>query len=252
MDKQKVLEELVRMSANLGRPENDYVILGEGNTSAKIDGNSFYVKESGAYLSDSSPDNFVEVCAPKVLELLDGPELTDEQIKERLSAARVGETSRRPSIETLFHAYFLTLPGINFVGHTHPVAVNIVMCSNAAEEIIRSRVFPDEIVYCGIRPIFLPYMDPGITLGRTMRRAVEEYMEAEGVPPKVILVRNHGLIALGTNAHQVEAITAMWVKTARVLAGAYMLNGIHYMAQENIDRIYTRPDEGYRMRQFKS
>jgi hypothetical protein len=29
-----VLDELVQMSLTLGRPENDYVILGEGNTFA--------------------------------------------------------------------------------------------------------------------------------------------------------------------------------------------------------------------------
>jgi rhamnose utilization protein RhaD (predicted bifunctional aldolase and dehydrogenase) len=120
-----------------------------------------------------------------------------------------------------------------------------------AEEIIQSRAFPDEIVYCGIRPVFMPYTDPGVTLALAMKKAVTEFIEAENTTPKVILIRNHGFIALGGNAHEVEAITGMWVKTARVLFGAYQLGGIHYMSKDNINRIYTRPDEEYRLRQFK-
>jgi len=96
----------------------------------------------------------------------------------------------------------------------------------------------------------MPYVDPGVKLARAIRQTVEDYIEAEQVVPKVILMQNHGFIALGSNAHEVEAITAMGVKTARVLAGAYQLGGIHYMTQDNINRIYTRPDEDYRRRQF--
>jgi rhamnose utilization protein RhaD (predicted bifunctional aldolase and dehydrogenase) len=251
MEKSVVLEELVRMSASLGRPEKDYVILGEGNTSAKIDDDRFYVKSSGAYLSASAPEFFVEVQASKVLDMLDGPELTDAEIKARLGAARVDQTSRWPSIETVFHAYLLTLPGVNFVAHTHPTAVNIILCSNAAQEIIESRIFPDEIVYCGIRPILMPYVDPGVKLARTVKQTVVDFMETEGVTPKVILMRNHGFIALGETAADAEAITAMWVKTARVLAGAYTLGGVHYFSDDNVKRIYTRPDEAMRIKQAK-
>ena len=250
MDKSEVLRELVRMSRSLGHPDKDCVILGEGNTSAKIDSDSFYVKVSGAYLADSSPQSFVEIRLSKVLDMLEGPDLTDDEIKQRLGAARINPSDAWPSIETVFHAYLLTLPGVNFVGHTHPVAVNTILCSNAAWEIYQSRIFPDEIIYCGIRPAFMPYVDPGVKLARAIRQTVEDYIEAEQVVPKVILMQNHGFIALGSNAHEVEAITAMGVKTARVLAGAYQLGGIHYMTQDNINRIYTRPDEDYRRRQF--
>ncbi len=38
-----ILTQLVSMSRNLGDPINDYVILGEGNTSAQVDGDSFWV-----------------------------------------------------------------------------------------------------------------------------------------------------------------------------------------------------------------
>ena len=252
MDKAAVLAELVRMSTSLGQPDKDYAILGEGNTSARIDDDTFYVKESGAYLATAAAEQFVEVRASAVLDMLEVEHLTDEEIKDRLTAARVSPSSGHPSIETVFHAYLLTIPGVNFVGHTHPVAVNTLLCSNEAREIIKSRVFPDEIIFCGIRPIFLPYMDPGVELARQIREGVIEFTQAERVRPKAILMQNHGLIALGSTSGEVEAITAMWVKTARVLAGAYALGGIHYLTTENVNRIYTRPDEEYRVRQFKA
>lgn len=238
------------MSLNLARPENEYVILAEGNTSGKVDDESFYVKQTGAYLAESRPEIFVQIQSEQVLDMLECPELSDAEIKTRLSAARVNQNGPMPSIETLFHAYLLSLPNVNFVGHTHPIAVNKILCSNAAEEIINSRIFPDEIVCCGRRPVFIPYVDPGVTLAQSMKNAVREFTEQEGTNPKVILMQNHGLAALGSSAKEVEAITAMYVKTAKVLAGAYMLGGIHYLTDRNIDRIYTRPDEAYRQQKL--
>ena len=43
-DKHEVLRRLVAMSRDLGQPEKDYVILSEGNTSARIDETTFWVK----------------------------------------------------------------------------------------------------------------------------------------------------------------------------------------------------------------
>ena len=252
MDKTAVLDQLVQMSLNLGKPENEFAILGEGNTSARISEDTFYVKQSGAYLSNSTRESFVEVRLEPILAMLDEEKLTDEDIKTRLMAARTDSFSAsRPSIETVFHAFMLTLPGVNFVGHTHPIAVNSILCSKKAEEMFSGRVFPDEIVYCGVEPIFLEYVDPGPGLAQAIRCAGLGYVDRQGISPKVIVVRNHGLIALGANAHEVEAITAMFVKTCRVLAGTCQFGGPRYLTKQNVDRIYTRPDEAYRMRQFK-
>jgi hypothetical protein len=44
----------------------------------------------------------------------------------------------------------------------------------------------------------------------------------------------------------VENITAMAVKSARVLIGTYALGGPQFFSPEQIDRIQNRPDELYR------
>jgi len=251
MNDAKILSDLIAMSRELGKPENDYVILGEGNTSAKVDDNFFYVKASGKYLRDSDENTFLKVKLPEAVAILDKGQLNDDQIKAELANA-CADTSNplRPSIETTFHAYLLSLPGVNFIGHTHATAVNAVTCSNSAEALVSGRVCPDEIVYCGIEPIFMEYSDPGLQLGRQIRKKVIEYSQRNGCRPKVILVRNHGIIAIGANAIEVEAITAMYCKTCRILAGAAHFGGVHFMAQCDVDRIYTRPDEDQRKRQF--
>lgn len=252
MDEQTVLSELVSMSLTLGKPENDYIILGEGNTSAKIDDDHFYVKASGKYLSRSDNETFVKVRLKDALAVMDAGELTDEEIKDSLFAVCADpENKLKPSVETTFHAFLLSLPDVNFVGHTHPTAVNSLLCSVNAEEILSGRIFPDEIVYCGVEPIYIEYVDPGLELARIIRERARVFMDEQGCVPKVILVQNHGLIATGKTAHEVEAITAMWCKTCRVLAGASVFGGIRYFTRENVERIYTRPDEHYRKQQFK-
>lgn len=251
MNESEILGELVRMSAYLGKPENDYVILGEGNTSAKA-GEFFFVKASGRYLADSSAQAFVKVDHKKALDVLDQGDLSDDQIKDALLAACADPSAGvRPSVETTFHAFLLTLLDVNFVGHTHPTAVNSLMCSVNAEKILSGRIFPDEIVYCGVAPMYVPYIDPGLGLAREIRRRTQRFHEDHGVYPKVILIQNHGLIALGKTAHEVEAITAMWCKTCRVLMGACAFGGINYFTRENVDRIFSRPDEHYRKQQLK-
>ncbi len=251
MDQRTALGELVRMSAWLGKPENDFVILGEGNTSARAGEDFFYVKESGKYLSQSDETTFVKVKHKEALAILDAGGLSDEEVKDALFAVCAEpENRKRPSVETTFHAFLLSLPDVNFVGHTHPVAVNSLLCSVNAEKILANRVFPDEIVYCGIEPVILPYFDPGLGLAQTIREKCNGYIGKHGLPPKVIVVQNHGLIALGKTAHEVEAITAMLCKTCRVLLGATQFGGVHYLSKENVDRIYTRPDEHYRKQQF--
>jgi rhamnose utilization protein RhaD (predicted bifunctional aldolase and dehydrogenase) len=244
-----VLSQLVVMSNNLGDPANDYVILGEGNTSVKVDEETFWVKASGTQLRTIGPEGFVQVYFEPVLAMLDGPNLSDEAVKQALSEAKVDPTAPgHPSVETALHALCLKLAGINFVGHTHPTAINMLTCSAAFETAISGRLFPDEIVLCGPAPVVIPYVDPGLPLARQTRQQLDAYLDRYGELPKTVLMQNHGFIALAGTAQQVENITAMAVKAARILVGTYAVGGPHYMTAQAVDRIHTRPDEHYRQR----
>jgi rhamnose utilization protein RhaD (predicted bifunctional aldolase and dehydrogenase) len=247
MRSKDILAELVAMSTTLGDPALDYAILGEGNTSARVDDETFWVKASGAEMRTIDVSGFVQVRFEAVLSMLETEGLSDAEVKTRLEAARIDPEARaRPSVETVLHALALQLQGVNFVGHTHPTAVNAILCSQKAEEVIAGRLFPDEIVYCGPAPVYIPYTDPGVPLARAVRDAIDRYLDDYRETPKVILMQNHGLIALGGMASEVENITAMYVKTARVILGAYALGGLHFLSAEAVARIHTRPDEQYR------
>ena len=243
----EILEQLVTLSRHLGDPERDYAILGEGNSSAAVDAESFFVKASGATLHGIGPSGFVRVRRAPVLAMLDAERMTDDAVRDGMMAARADRTTpTRPSVETLFHAYLLSLPGVEFVGHTHPTPVNAILCSVGAERALRGRLFPDEIVCCGIAPVWVPYTDPGQPLARAIRDAVEAFMEREEVTPRIVLMQNHGLIALGRTPREVEGATAMYVKTARILLGTFAAGGPNFLSEEHVRRIYTRPDEKYR------
>jgi rhamnose utilization protein RhaD (predicted bifunctional aldolase and dehydrogenase) len=242
-----ILAQLVTMSNNLGDPALDYVILGEGNTSARANADTFWVKASGTELRTIDRTSFVQVRFDRVLALLDEGDLSDDAIREGLEAAKVDRVvTVRPSVETVLHALALQLEGVSFVGHTHPTAVNALLCSQKAEEAASGRLFPDHIVYCGPASVYVPYTDPGIPLARRVRDSINQYVEEVHEVPQVILMQNHGMIALGRTAEQVESITAMAVKAARVLLGAYTLGGPHFLTASSVDRIHTRPDELYR------
>jgi rhamnose utilization protein RhaD (predicted bifunctional aldolase and dehydrogenase) len=244
-----ILSQLITMSRNLGEPTNDYVILGEGNTSAIASDDTFWVKASGTELRTVGPEGFVQIDFDLVLAMLDGPDLSDQEIKQALTKAKVDPRARgHPSVETVLHAICLKLDGVNFVGHTHPTAINIVTCSTIFEMAVSGRLFPDEIVVCGLAPVIIPYVDPGLPLAREIYRRVNEYVDTNDERPKTILMQNHGFIALGPTAQQVENITAMSVKTARILVGTYALGGPHFLVPEAVNRIHTRPDEHYRQR----
>ena len=107
-------------------------------------------------------------------------------------------------------------------------------------------------MYCGPAPVYIPYVDPGVPLARKVRDEIDRYLDEYGERPKLVLMQNHGLMALGETALEVENITAMYVKTARVILGAYALGGVQPMSPEAVARIHTRPDEQYRRQEWGS
>ena len=193
----ETLQELLELSHFLGEEHRKLAILGEGNTSARVDDDTFLVKASGSCLERLGRDDLVACRFDALLPMLEEDDLSDQAIEEHLLACRVDQEARKPSVETLFHAYLLTLPGVEFVGHTHSVAANQILCSPMAEKFAVSKLFPDEIVCCGARSVLVPYTDPGVQLSKVIRKKTVEFLDEFGAPPRIILLANHGIIALG-------------------------------------------------------
>lgn len=242
---------LIELSHDLGAEHRQLAMLGEGNTSAKLGDDSFLVKASGSSLGTLGPDDLVECRSAQLLAMLERSDLTDQQIEDELFGCRIDPEAKKPSVEALFHAYLLSLPGVNFVGHTHSIAVNQVLCSPRAREFAEKRLFPDEIVCCGGASVFVPYTDPGLKLSQVIRDGCVAFLDRHGVAPRVILLENHGPITLGATPGAVKAAMYMADKAARVFAGAAALGGPVFLTPEQVDRIANRIDEHYRQRALK-
>ncbi|NQX33210.1 class II aldolase/adducin family protein [Herbiconiux sp. VKM Ac-2851] len=269
---------LVELSRELGRPDRAWAVLAEGNTSVALGDGRMLVKASGASMAIAVPGDFVAVGLPEVLALVDaapddpaaatdracatgatvdtgaGVDLAadagpgaghsaddDEAVRALFAAAAAG--GRRPSVEALLHAVCLALPGVEAVGHTHPVPVNALLCSPRASLLVEGALFPDQIVVLGTDPLLVPYADPGLPLARVVRRMLGERLAATGSVPKVVYLGNHGMFALGSSPAEVLRITEMAVKVAQVVLGSLAAGGPVFLSAEDVARIDTRPDE---------
>lgn len=241
----------MRLSHELGNPLRPLAILGEGNTSVRLDGKTFLVKASGSNLASLRKQDVVECKAGVLLRLLDSTGLSDADVESVLMKSRVDGKARKPSVESLFHAWFLTLPGIEFVGHAHAPAVNSILCSPRAHEFAEKRIFPDEIVCCDVKSVFVPYTDPGLRLAQEIRSRTTVFIKKHQRPPRVVLLENHGIITLGRSAEAVLAAMVMAEKAATIWLGAGALGGPAFLSPKQVARIAGRPDEALRRKVLK-
>lgn len=232
-------EQLAELARQLGRADRDWAILAEGNVSSLSDGRTVKVKASGAWMSSATADDITEVGLSDLLALIDDPTAGDADVARVFDAAAARSGGRRPSVESLLHAVCLDRPGVTVVGHTHPVSVNALLCSEHAGLLTSGALFPDQIVVLGTNPLLIPYIDPGLRLAQEVRRRLHDV----DATPRVIYLQNHGMFALGASAAEVEQITAMADKVARVILGALAAGGPVFMDDAEVARIDTRPDE---------
>lgn len=242
------LQSLLDLSHSLGGERLRMAILGEGNTSLRLDAETFAVKASGSNLASLRAADLSACRFDRLLPLLDAPAATDAEIDRVLFAARVNEADKKPSIEALFHAYLLTMPGVACVGHVHAIAVNQILCSPRARDYAERRACPDEIVMCGIESVFVPYAEPGLGLAQSIRREVQAFVRRTGREPKIILLQNHGIIAVGPSPKAVLGSLLMAEKAAEIFVGAAALGGPVFLTAAQCERIAGRPDEHYRQK----
>lgn len=243
-------EVLIELARQIGREDRNLAILGEGNVSAKVSDREFLVKASGTSLGTLKSSDLTSCNSLAVLKMLDRKTISDSEVEDELLQARLDSTAKKPSTETVFHAWLLSLENVRFVGHCHPTAANQVLCSPRARDFAERRLFPDEVVCCGAASVFVPYIDPGIPLAREIRERTTQFIKSQGYVPRLILLQNHGIISLGNSPESVLGCILMATKAAEIFTGAAALGGPNFMSKKDVDRIAGRPDEAYRQRQL--
>jgi rhamnose utilization protein RhaD (predicted bifunctional aldolase and dehydrogenase) len=249
-NKDALRDELVQLSKALGNEARQLAILGEGNTSVNCGDGTFWVKASGSSLGTLDASGLTRVSFDKILSLLNNTSMSEQEIEDALVSSRVDDTHKKPSVETFLHALCLSEGGATWIGHTHSVAINQILCSAQGATPFLQHIFPDAIVVCGAVPAVVTYHDPGFGLAKAISDELRRYRGVHGKPPKLLLMENHGPVALGQTAKEVFNIMLMADKWARILAGTFALGGPKYLPQSEVSRIDNRLDEIHRRREL--
>jgi rhamnose utilization protein RhaD (predicted bifunctional aldolase and dehydrogenase) len=243
-------DELIGLSKELGLESRQLAILGEGNTSVNCGDGTFWVKASGSSLSTLDESGVTRVRFEAVLALLNRHTLTELEIEQELVLAQADPSHKKPSVETFLHALCLQEGGANWVGHTHCVSINQILCSQLGAKPFLEHVLPDAIVVCGPAPATIPYTDPGFALAKAVRDELRRYRGVYHKSPKLLLMENHGPVALGQTSKDVLNTMLMADKWAKILLGTYALGGPKFLPSTEVTRIDNRLDEIIRRKEI--
>lgn len=217
MDNDLIVENILKLSHSLSR----FTIGGEGNVSGKING-GLAIKGSGCSLAKLTEYDIV-FCNPY--------------------GNKIGPADLDPSIETKVHAWLLALTDINYVAHTHPINVLKIVCTDYIYEFANKRLFPDQVVFNGIKSCVVDYSHPGEDLYMNVLKSLNEFVYSYKQFPKVILLKNHGLISIGNTIDECLIVTEMCEKSAEIFLGSKSIGSCTYLNDKDIEMIINDDKE---------
>ncbi|MCL1858489.1 MAG: SDR family NAD(P)-dependent oxidoreductase [Oscillospiraceae bacterium] len=192
------LKNLVEMSHKYGsNPE--FVLAGGGNTSYKTD-ELIYIKGSGTSLAKIKEEEFVVLYRDKLAKMWkktyseNDDEKEAEVLSDMMNSRIEGESSKRPSVETLLHNLFTQ----KYVLHIHPALVNGITCSKEGENAVK-RIFGDTAVW-------VPATKPGYTLAVYCKKAIDEYKNKFNKNCEILILQNHGIFFANDNIDEIDKI----------------------------------------------
>jgi rhamnose utilization protein RhaD (predicted bifunctional aldolase and dehydrogenase)/NAD(P)-dependent dehydrogenase (short-subunit alcohol dehydrogenase family) len=174
------LVELVARSRKIGSDQS-LVVYGGGNTSSKgkiLDHfgrphEVMWVKGSGSDMMYGGERDYPALYLDDLRELISFDDLDDETMVDYVTRALVDPTSRRPSIETLLHAF---LPA-KHIDHVHADAICALTNHPAGAKAVADAL--------GSGFEYVDWMIPGFTLSKI----VSKLKDSEG-----IVLAHHGLV----------------------------------------------------------
>jgi len=180
MNQYKPLEELVVRSQALGADQS-FVVYGGGNTSSKGEINDhlgrlksvLWVKGSGADMQYAVAKDYPALYLEELRALANFDDLDDDTMVDYVTRALVDPTSRRPSIETLLHAF---LPA-KHIDHIHADAICALTNHKDGARAVREAL--------GEGFAYVDWKRPGFELSKI----VSTLKDSEGV-----VLAHHGLI----------------------------------------------------------
>jgi len=129
------------------------------------------------------------------------------------------------------------------------VIVDLVAGADGRKAALAGSLYPDQIVYCGSVPMWVPARQgqQADTVAGRVPALLERYVRRHGQPPLVILVQGLGMFAVGSTAANADAVAALYRNSASIMAGARRTGGIQYLARRHVTFIEQWEAERYRM-----
>ncbi len=197
----KELANLVTRSKKIGSDQS-LVVYGGGNTSAKgevVDHlgrkrNVLWVKGSGADMQYGEAVDYPALYLEELIALHKNNDLDDETMVDYVTRALVDPTARRPSIETLLHAF---LPA-RHIDHVHADSICALTNHEDGKDAVRDAL--------GEGFAYVEWLRPGFKLSKL----VSELNNSEGV-----ILAHHGLIVWDDDSDKCYAKTLAAVEKAQ-------------------------------------
>jgi L-fuculose-phosphate aldolase len=208
----------------LGEEVAKFVVGMEGNVSKKVD-EHIYIKSSGAFLNKMKDNDIV--CYD-------------------FFGNQKNNFEKKGSMELDFHLYLLKQNEINYVCHTHPTNTLKILSTKFAKKFSEKRIFPDQVIFNGKKSCLVPYKTPGKELFKEIKKCVSDFIQKENYFPKLILLKNHGIIACGKTIEECVIITEICEKSAEIFVDLIKLNKINFLTSEEIKKLLLDENEKYR------
>ena len=225
--------ELLELAHWAGNHPARLVLGSEGSVAATLPGCVFAVSAARTKLAQLKTGSLVEFDLAKARALIALDDATPEQIAE----AQTNPAAPAPCADALAFADLFAFEGIHFALHTQPIPINQVICSPRARQFSDRRNLPEEILACGQASVLVPFMPPGLLLAKEIRRKIALWRDRYKTIPRLILIQNHGMIALGETVEEVKTITEMAVKYAEIFVGAAMMGGPEFLKPNYVTQI---------------
>jgi len=224
-EKEKNIKELIALSTQVSK----YCVGMEGNISSK-NKDTLLIKASGAKLSNLTESDLVEF---------------------DFNGHQLSNFSKKGSMELSFHTFLLSFKDVNYISHTHPTNTLKILCSSLDKKFAVKRLFPDQVVFNGVKACLVPYAKPGIELTNLIKKHVSEFISEEKYFPKLILLKNHGIIACGKTIDECIIISEICEKSAEIFIGAVSIDNITFLTDESVNDLLIDKNEKYRQELLK-
>lgn len=187
-----------------------------GNVSVRED-DIMWISPSGFSFTDAAPEDYPGVS---------------------VATGRIEKGERRPSSEVLMHlAVYRQRPEITAIVHTHP-PVTVALTSSGHD---LKAMYPDYHVFLGRNVPHLPYITATTP---QMAAAVEDVVGAQDCFG--IILRNHGVVTVGTTLKQAYFRTLAVEEQATIQHNALQVGTPAFLSDEECARLDELGSEKYR------